>query len=70
MQRASSEWSSEREIKPENKRYKTKKEKCNQTVPETSIFGMIAPVGNSNDPLKINEIAPCLTKNFSLEELK
>ena len=31
---------------------------------------MIASVGNSNNPLKINEIAPYLTKNFSLEELK
>lgn len=31
---------------------------------------MITSVGNSNDPLKINEIAPYLTKNFSLKELK
>lgn len=37
------------------------KRKCNQTVPETLIFGMITLVGNSSGPININEIAPYLT---------
>lgn len=37
------------------------KRKCNQTVPETLILGMITLVGNSSGPIKINEIAPYLS---------